>query len=364
MKMIKILCKRVAMGLVAVGLNITAANAVQVDNLYQGQVSVPSQSAQSRQQAVGSAFRQVLVKIAGSESVASNSTLATALRRPDNYLSQYSYTQQDRQIYLLADFDQDKVNLLLQKAEVGIWGKHRPLITVWLVEEQGNQRNIIADSSAETLLEDLKKQAAIYGLPINFPLMDLTDAMEVSSADVWGRFQQPLEKASQRYGSEAIAVVRLSDSSLLDNAEKGGNTQLKAIDWTLFVNGNRTAMRYKGSDNEDLIASAVGGIAQSLYQQNSYSVTAQANHSTQIEIVNVDSMAAFKQVKEFLDSLTQVASVQVVSVKGETILFNLSLLSSEAAVRQALKLEGKLIESNDPLAPESEVQVSQFIWKG
>ncbi|WP_394174198.1 DUF2066 domain-containing protein [Thalassotalea litorea] len=343
---------------------MATVNAVQVDDLYQGQVSVPSQSSQSRQQAVRDAFRQVLVKIAGSESVASSSTLASALRRPDNYLSQFSYAQQERQTYLIADFDQDKVNLLLQKAQVGIWGKHRPLITVWFIEEQGNRRSIIADSSPEPVVANFKEQASMYGLPVNFPLMDLTDAMEVSSGDVWGRFQQPLTQASTRYNSEAIVVVRLSDNSLLDSAKKQADSQAKAIDWTLFVNGRRASMRYEGNDNTELVTQAVNGIAQSLYEQNSYSVSTEANNFTKIEILNVDSMSTFKDVKTFLESLTQVSSVQLVSVQGSTMLFNLSLLSSEAAIKQALKLEGKLVEGSDPLERGQSEQISRFIWKG
>ncbi|TLU61322.1 DUF2066 domain-containing protein [Thalassotalea litorea] len=364
MKMIKILFKRAAISFLLIGLNVATVNAVQVDNLYQGQVSVPSQSSQSRQQAVRDAFRQVLVKIAGSESVASNSTLSSALRRPDNYLSQFSYAQQDRQTYLVADFDPDKINLLLQKAQVGIWGKHRPLITVWFAQEQGNRRAIIADSSPEPIVNTFKEQSGMYGLPVNFPLMDLTDAMEVSTGDVWGRFQQPLAQASGRYHSEAIVVVRLSDNSLLESSKRTSDSQLKAIDWTLFVNGTRSSMRYEGSDSEELVSKVVNGIAQSLYQQNSYSVSVEANHSTQIEILNVDSMATFKEVKEFLESLTQVSNVQLVSVQGANMLFNLSLLSSESAIKQALKLEGKLVEGNDPLVRGQSEQISRFIWKG
>lgn len=362
--MIKNLYKRVAVSLLLVGLSAGTSQAVQVDNLYQGQVSVPSQSSQSRNEAVRSAFRQVLVKIAGSESVASNATLISALRRPNNYLSQYSYTQQDRQVYLVANFDQDKVNLLLQKAQVGIWGKHRPLITVWLIEENGNRRSIIADSSPEPMVTAFKRQASTYGLPVNFPLMDLTDAMEVSTGDVWGRFQRPLTEASSRYNSEAIVVIRLSDSSLVDRQSREANSDAKVLDWTLFVNGGRSSRRYQGTDKDALLENAASGIAQSLYQQNSYSVSAQANNSTQIEILNVDSMSTFKEVKEFLQSLTQVSSVQLVSVEGPVMLFNLSLLSSEAAIKQALRLEGKLVEGTDPLERDQSEQVSRFIWKG
>ena len=47
------------------------------------------------------------------------------------------------------------------------------------------------------------------------PLMDLTDANQLTTSDVWGRFQQPIKEASSRYLAEAIVVMRISNSSLL-----------------------------------------------------------------------------------------------------------------------------------------------------
>lgn len=48
------------------------------------------------------------------------------------------------------------------------------------------------------------------GLPVSIPLMDLDDNMAVNATDVWGRFADPILKASQRYGAEMVVLGKLT----------------------------------------------------------------------------------------------------------------------------------------------------------
>ena len=55
----------------------------------------------------------------------------------------------------------------------------------------------------------LKQTAKERGVPLSLPLMDLTDNVNISTYDVWGRFVEPLRKASTRYGVDNIIGARV-----------------------------------------------------------------------------------------------------------------------------------------------------------
>ena len=45
------------------------------------------------------------------------------------------------------------------------------------------------------------------GLPIALPLLDLEDMTAVTFADVWGGFDEPVQRASTRYRADATLIV-------------------------------------------------------------------------------------------------------------------------------------------------------------
>ena len=92
------------------------AFAIEVNDLYQAQVLVDNTST-GKQKAAKQAFKQVLIKLAGAEFVRSNGQIKNALAKHNNYLSQFSYEQVDNETFLLARFEQDKINQLLQKTK-------------------------------------------------------------------------------------------------------------------------------------------------------------------------------------------------------------------------------------------------------
>ena len=98
-----------------------------------------------------------------------------------------------------------------------MWGSLRPNVLLWLIDEKGLNRNIISNSSSSSLPQAINAFSNERGLPIMMPLMDFTDANQIKTSDIWGRFQQPIEEASSRYLAEAIVVIRISDSSLVES---------------------------------------------------------------------------------------------------------------------------------------------------
>ncbi|MEW6998641.1 DUF2066 domain-containing protein [Colwelliaceae bacterium BS250] len=364
--MIKISSKLTAYSAVVALMVNFAAKAVEVDDLYQTKILVASQSASDRNAAQKSAFKEVIIKLSGSEAYKINEQLKSALKNPSAYLNQYSYAQEGTESFLLASFEQDKINALLQRSEVGLWGKHRPLSTVWLIDEQGSERKIISDSSTSNVKVIMQQQAKVRGIPINFPLMDLTDSMQVNMADVWGRFDDNLTLASERYLAESVFIMRISNSTLVESRNCGANCTESsyALDWSYSIQGDTYQQQYTGKSKENLIRQAVNDLADTLHKNFSYTFNQTGENFIDIEIANVTNLQNFTQISEFFTGMTLVDDVKLIEVSGEKMIFRLNVITNVDAIKQALKLEQNLIGNNDPLAENSVNQTMSFIWKG
>ena len=366
MKLRKTLNKIITASALLVNCATFHSFAVEVDDLYTAKIKVSS-SADDRKKATQKAFKQVLIKVAGSEFVNTNEQINKELRKANNYLNQFSYESVENETILNASFNTDKINSLLQQQKAKIWGKHRPLLTVWLVDENGMDRTIVDDSNS--IKQQVVEAAETKGVPVNFPLMDLTDSMQVSASDVWGRFPETLETASQRYLAEAVVVIRISNSSLITepNILNCGNNCTKPNytgDWQLMSGKEMMQETLSSSDKDSLINDIVKSLAAHLHSQNSFVYDTEQAGSLDIEIANVDTMKSFVEVSEYLSKLSAIEDVKVIKIKGQKMLFRISAKTNTQAILQILKLQANLVENNDPLAAVDEQETASFIWKG
>ena len=381
-------------------LSSMALRAVEVKDLYQASVAIDSQNSRDRADALKKALAAVMIKVGGEKSVLENDIIQNALGNYRSYLSQYRYQQKSlqvadeqgnkKQLFLLASFNAEKINQLFQEANLSLWGSLRPQVLLWLIDEQGLTRSIISNSSASNLPFMVNEFSAQRGLPIMMPLMDLTDANQIKLSDVWGRFQQPIKEASNRYLAEAIAVMRISNSSLVavDYLNKDGSkpsncgllcaqSQPKEqnyvldwslLDWSLVKGQQKFSQQYQGADPQVLLQQGLADITELIYQYYALSTTTQNDFV--IEVTNVDSLVTYVEVFDFLNDLSSVKSVTLQSAKGSARRFNLQLLGSKEALLASLKLNNKLTQTIDPLAQfneptpkeDSEPLVPTFYW--
>jgi len=361
-----------------------ALKAVEVKDLYQASVAINSQNSSDRGPALQKALATVMIKVGGEKSVLANELIKKSLGNYRSYLNQYQYQQKSlqiadeqgnkKQLFLFASFNADKINRLFQEANLPLWGRLRPQVLLWLVDEQGLTRNIISNSSPSNLPFMINEFSAQRGLPIMMPLMDLTDANQIKLSDVWGRFQQPIKDASSRYLAEAIVVMRLSNSSLvaLDYSDQEefeaddcgllcAQTHLKEsnyvldwslLDWSLIKGQQKFSQQYQGVEPQELLQQGLADITELIYQRYALSTTSQ--NEFVIEVANVDSLVTYIDVFDFLSELSSVKSITLLSAKGSARRFNLQLLGSKEALLASLKLNSKLTQYIDPLAQFNE----------
>ncbi|WDE07351.1 DUF2066 domain-containing protein [Thalassomonas viridans] len=355
-----------------------AINAVEVKDLYQAKVPVDSQAKAERNRALKQALRAVIVKVSGRESAVDNEVIKQAVANHQQYLSQYTYEristysanneQARNKLVLLAVFDENKINALFQQANLSLWGNLRPQVLLWLIEEQGLSRNILSASSRSPLPEIAADYARQRGLPVIMPLMDLTDASQIQTSDIWGRFAEPVRTASARYYPEAIVIIRVSNSSLLPQLPETDSDEdcivcqdnNLALDWSLLTDKQVFGGQRQSNNVKALIQEALAEVTQTIYQ--GYAQSPSSDNELLLDVANVDSLQTYMAVAQFLENLSSVQSVRLVSARGTNRRFSLSLLSGKQALLASLKLNKQLQQHIDPLAEVSPDEVPVFYW--
>ena len=335
--------------------------AIEVNNLYQANVAVDSQERAQRTQAIKKALQGVFLKVGGKKSVLADKVLKKAQRNASRYVSQYRYQRKDEQLSLLVSFNEDKINQLFKEANLALWGSLRPQVLLWLIDEQGASRHIVASNADSIIPVSINDFSMQRGLPIIMPLMDLTDSEQVILSDFWGYFPTQIQQASLRYFADTIVVMRLSDSSLVDEdilkanavddetcgllCEQQEIVSPKALDWRVFTQGALYTQKYQGIDKVSLIEQGLSDITELIYQ--SYALLASAESDFVIEVNNVTSLTSDTQLFDFLTDLSAVKAVTLISAQGDVRQFKLDLIGSKASFLASLKLNDKLTQQFD-----------------
>jgi hypothetical protein len=372
--------------LIMLVFSLVSANlaALEVNDLYQANVVVDSQAREQREQAIKKALQGVFLKIGGKKSVLTHDVLKKAQKKASRYVSQYRYQRKDEELSLVVSFDENKVNQLFKEANLALWGSLRPQVLLWLIDEQGISRNIVASDADNIIPSTINDFSIERGLPIVMPLMDLTDNEQVLLSDFWGYFPEQILQASQRYFADTIVVMRVSDSTLVVDAddneatptstntacgllcEKNELVTPKVLDWRVFTQGVLYTQQYEGIDKISLIGQGLSDITELIYQ--SYALSTTAENDFVIEVKNVTSLANDMQLFNFLKDLSAVKAVTLISAQGDVRQFKLDLIGSKASFLASLKLNNKLTQHLDNLldgfSHTQEFNVQQFNSQG
>jgi hypothetical protein len=345
-------------------------NAIEVENLYSAKVIVSSQSASDRNKALKKALRAVIVKVGGKK--IEHPLVSQAIKNYNKYVNQYQYLRNDNVIYLNVSFNEEKINSLFKQSDLAIWGRLRPQVMVWVVEENGFTRNLLSSTSDSLIPNSIDEFSQLRGLPLTMPIMDLTDLSALTITDVWGRFALPVAQASTRYLAEAVVVIRISNSSLMAEQDENNECQPlcrakgSVLDWSLMADAQDQysqvfSEQYQGDNVLLMLNRALSDITDIIYQQ--YALSTSNSNELNIDVANIASLEDLIAVSEFLSELSAVESVQLVSVHGSNRRFKLSLIGSQQALLASLKLSEELNQYIDPLAgPADKNQVAVFYW--
>ena len=289
-----------------IGFCSFSLSAVEVTDLYQAKVAVTSQASTARNQAIKKAMAAVMLKVGGQASVLEQAEVKRQLNRYNQYLSQYRYERSDGQLFVVAMFNEDKINTLFQQQNLAIWGSLRPQVLVWLIQEDKLSREVLAESGSSLLPKQIQTFSEQRGLPLLLPLMDLEDSLNVNITDLWGRFANATERAANRYFVDANLIIRISNSSLVQQAPEQQTCEgvlcqeaqvWYAVDWSLLAEHQQFGQTYEGRDLQQLLANVLQDVAHVVYQ--SYASSTELSNELLIDVANVDSLKTYVEIHQF-----------------------------------------------------------------
>ncbi len=300
-------------------------------NLYTAQVPVENQEASARDQAIQHAFEQVMVKLTG------DSKSIQQLEKPTPaqttvWVQQFHYEGNT----LVVQFDQKAIDAFLKRNNIAIWGGERPLTLVWIVVEEDGTQAIVGEY--EVALAHWQQlfmtDARMRGLPVLFPLLDLTDQQQVELNDVWYHVADALKPAATRYSADNTLSARIF---------KNPQTTHWVGDFALLLPNEQVNWQLEANTPEILIKETVDRFANELAKRADKTAMSAATESVVLNVDNIKDAHSYLRVLAFLQSLDAQDSIVPIKISPNSVSFKVKLAAPLSLFEQQLMM-GQLLQ--------------------
>jgi len=313
-------------------------HAAEVEGLYETEVLVTSQGRDERNAAIRMALDEVLVRVSGDRNTPRLDALQGLYRRSLQLVQQYRYRALPRGTGLIDDqpggmsqvlwvsFDAAAIDQALRKASVPLWGQVRPATLVWVVVEDAGVRALMGADTMPQSKQVMQQQAERRGLPLFVPLWDLEDQVALRFTDVWGNFQDAILRASARYATEAVLVGRLYRQS----------GDIWESRWTLYQGSETAHWSLSSPSQNEVLSAGVDGVADHLGRRFAKVFDESQSGRVKVVVKDLRTLEDYARAAQFLQSLDVVTAMQVESVVGETVTFDLLVRGDSEGLAQTI----------------------------
>ncbi len=284
---------------------------------YLVEVPVASQAAADRKLAENNGLQLLLERLTG-QPLADNAAVRAA--SVESVLLRVGYAEDKSRpapelevdapppVWLLRlEFSPTAVAQLMREAGLSLWPLDRPQLLVALVDENGMP--LSADVSAA-----FERQARVRGLPVRMAAADVVAAAQGSDPNL-------LAGALAGSGADALLLVRLAGS---DAAGWQAESHLR-------FHEQDSALQQQGASLDAAFASLTQQVAAQLSASYRNSVTADTGTVLlRVQVDNVQDYATYQRVREFLEKLDAVQRVNIVQVKGATVIADIDAKGRES----------------------------------
>jgi hypothetical protein len=316
--------------------------AAEVNGLYRVDLVLQSKNDSERADAFRRGLNQVLKRVVRTEDFTAVSA-RSGLAKPESFLTQFEYIGESRdgRPILRMDFDAKRIQEVLRKRGVEVWGSERPDILVWIVTENNQQTQLFSPEFMPDLDRILRELADETGLPIETPLGDLTDQQALRASDIVVGNESKIREASARYESRVILAGRLAAKS-----ERGLETY-----WRLYLGPRQEYWQAKAADLREALNLGIAGAYTHLA---AWSVPVSGDVDTlALRVLGIDSLDDTNRVTAYLGKLSPVTKVEWLAIGTGDAAFRVSVRGGRETLERALVLDDLLQpEASDPNSSE------------
>jgi hypothetical protein len=331
--------------------------AVEVENLYQGKVLVQDRTQKSRMSAHQRAISQVFAKVTGDKAILENKKIQNTVNyRSANFIMSYTYvTDEHDRTFLVDEFDQKRIDELLKEVGASIWGKRRPQTIVWLVKEEGIQRNIVDPVYDPQLADFIEQSASDRGLPIQIATKQLASSNQVYTSDIWGRFYSPILEASKSINIDNVLIARMRyvDKNIDTDFQTGWLLEYQLID----ANGQQFSLQ-QNSNQFDALRNMIDDLGQHYAKQ--YAVDSMQLQSDTIELTlsDYDNVINLTKAEKLLSSVSAVETISLKQLSKNKAYFDIKLTGEPLDLVRGIELLPQfkqLIQQSTPSTATTEI---------
>jgi hypothetical protein len=239
-------------------------------DLYRTKVTVTGQGEANRMVGFAACLADVLIKVSGAQKLAGDRRLAAHKSNAKSFVTAFSYRDQfsgkpirdeqgtrDRPYDLTVDFEESKVDELLNKLGLKPWLSHRPVLAVFVAMEQGPRKYIVTLDGTQS---DLQRDALLAAADKRGMLVVLPGSAALAKSSITGETLETaplstLAPVAAEQGAEAVLTGRL----VWDDRQLGWATQWQ-IDWA----GRTHRWLLRGVTFDEAFRRGIGGAAQVL----------------------------------------------------------------------------------------------------
>jgi uncharacterized protein len=293
-----------------------AAGAAPVD-LYQAAVPQTDRSDAGLSTAFQNAMRIVVVRVTGHRAAATDPAFAPLVQNARRYMQQYRAIGGNQ---IAVSFDSDAIDRWLSESGAPLWGRERPITAVWLaLPNPKGGGSIVTREDSVDLKHSLDTVALARGIELRWPSAAEVQASGVSYQSVAGETGNLVE-AAQRLGAEGVLSGKANGPGIDQSIRWNFTFQGHSAD---FSGGSEAANRL--ADTYASIFAASGGTA-----------------PVEFDISGLADLRAYANVESYLESLTSISHLNVISFEGDTARFRALARGGADSLRHAVTLDGRL----------------------
>jgi len=344
---------------VLLGVLQMPVHAVIVEDLFTVELPVADQTTSLRLESFSEAFKQVIVKVSGSDDALRSPAFARPIKNSARYVKQFRYVTRklpdDEEeeleagnLFLSIDFDQQLIEGLLREQNFPVWGRERPSSLLVISYDVNENIKLVSDDTTPDLVDALDNAAAIHAVPVLFPLMDLEDIALVSIGDIASREYENIRTMARRYTPNALLVGQIVGRS-------GEGWQ---GDWEVRFADQIFKWTFKASSKQAVIDQVIRHLAKILALEYALEDHRRVEQSLLLSVSELDGIDKLIRVQQYLESLNVIDSVQIAMISKDVVTYRLKLRNDPEDLQRLIEF-GEMLEQEDfpQVSTEGEEQI-------